>query len=615
MEFTGMMRYMINTTFFRFARAAALLCIVVSAATLPAAEVRLPDGIEIGEREDGRNLVRIDIGSETLFVDALFFPLHSTVHRPIFMIQTGGDDDTVFPESHVVLIPEGRDPTREPSQTVVTVRSGFTMRHGDRDVIILNFGRRATASDAVIWLPEQRTLIAGRLCDREGIAATSQSDTASWREALYDLLDLEPAIVIPGRGAPGGPELLAGQLARLTDLRSHIETALLAGIAENRADAAYDSGWFTEWKARAPAEAAAAFRAVYAEMAGLNPPWPLMEDRDLRAGPSPTRDTPGWTKPHKVLWRNYWPDRLEMLSIVAPGIEIVPFDSVEEALQEIGDADALIGTATAELLAAGGDLRWVQVGSAGVERYLTIPELASGKVLLTNGQRLASRVIAEHVMALTRALARGLNRAVTAQNEGAWKRREIGNSAPLTTLRGKTMLVVGLGGIGTEVARLADAVGMRVTAIRNSRRSGPPFVASVGLGEDLPAFAHEADVVVNCLPMTPDTEDLFDTDLFAVMKPTAFFINVGRGGTVDTDALVAALVNGRIAGAGLDVTDPEPLPENHPLWNAPNLIITPHFAAWSDDDSNLRWLLYRENLRRFAAGEELLSVVDPKRGY
>jgi len=177
------------------------------------------------------------------------------------------------------------------------------------------------------------------------------------------------------------------------------------------------------------------------------------------------------------------------------------------------------------------------------------------------------------------------------------------------------MLVVGLGGIGTEVARLANAAGMRVTAIRNSRRSGPPFVASVGLGDDLPAYAHEADVVVNCLPMTPDTEDLFDAELFAVMKPTAFFVNVGRGRTVDTDALVSALVNGRIAGAGLDVTDPEPLPENHPLWNAPNLIITPHFAAWSDDESNLHWLLYRENLRRFAAGEKLLSVVDPEKGY
>jgi phosphoglycerate dehydrogenase-like enzyme len=115
--------------------------------------------------------------------------------------------------------------------------------------------------------------------------------------------------------------------------------------------------------------------------------------------------------------------------------------------------------------------------------------------------------------------------------------------------------------------------------------------------------------------MTPDTADIFDAALFHVMKPTAFFVNVGRGGTVDTEALIAALSKGEIAGAGLDVTDPEPLPPGHPLWRAPNLIITPHYAAWSDIGRERRWLLYRENLRRFVAGEPLLSVVDPERGY
>ena len=177
------------------------------------------------------------------------------------------------------------------------------------------------------------------------------------------------------------------------------------------------------------------------------------------------------------------------------------------------------------------------------------------------------------------------------------------------------MLVVGLGGIGTEVARLASAAEMRVTGIRSSRRSGPPFVDRVGLTEELTEFASEADVVVNCLPMTPDTADIFDADLFDTMKNTATFVNVGRGGTVDTDALVAALSEGKIAGAGLDVTDPEPLPADHQLWKAPNLIITPHYAARSDIGRERRWLLYRENLRRFVTGEPLLSVVDPEKGY
>jgi phosphoglycerate dehydrogenase-like enzyme/glyoxylase-like metal-dependent hydrolase (beta-lactamase superfamily II) len=586
--------------------------LAIAAATEP----ELPQGIEIGQREDGRNQVQIELGSATVFVDVLFFPLHHGIQNPKLMIQTGEGDDTVFPESHISLVPDTRMATdAPPSETSVTVRSGFTMSHADRQIVILDFGRRATPADAAIWLPRDRTLITGRLCDREGVAATAQSDTAAWIAALSELLDLEPGIVIPGRGAPGGAELLREQMDRLEDLRTQVEAGLLADQSLDTVIESLGSPWFTAWRKLEPDAAASAVGAVFAEIGGLRTPWELLEDRGLTAGSSPTAADSGWSRPRKVLWRNWWPERLPMLSEVAPGVEIVPFESTADALDQIAEADALIGAATADLLAAGPRLRWVQVGSAGVERYLAIPKLASGEVLLTNGQRLASVTIGEHVMALTRALARGLNRAVTAQNNGLWQRSEIGESAPLTTLRGKTMLVVGLGGIGTEVARLAEGAGMRVTAIRNSRRSGPPFVARVGLGEDLMAYAREADVVVDCLPMTPDTEDLFDAELFAAMKPTAFFINVGRGGTVDTDALVEALATGHIAGAGLDVTDPEPLPEGHPLWKAPNLIITPHFAAWSDDDSDLMWLLFRENLRRFVAGEQLLSVVDPKAGY
>jgi phosphoglycerate dehydrogenase-like enzyme len=376
-----------------------------------------------------------------------------------------------------------------------------------------------------------------------------------------------------------------------------------------------DAQWFAAWSERDREGAAAGVTAIFDELGGLRTPWVLIEDSGLREGASPTRTDHDWTRPTKVLWRNRWPERLSMLAQVAPGVEIVPFDSAEEALESVAGADALIGTATAELLAAGERLRWVQVGSAGVEWALEFPRLADGDVLLTNGQRLASPVIAEHVMALTRSLARGINRAVEAQLDGEWRRFEIGDNAPLTGLRGKTLLVVGLGGIGTEVARLADGAGMRVTAIRSSRRSGPPFVARVGLNEDLESFLRDADVVVNCLPLTPDTRGLFGEELFELMKPSAFFINVGRGGTVDTEALIAALEGGVIAGAGLDVTDPEPLPEGHPLWGAPNLVITPHFAAWSDAGRELHWLLFRENLRRFVAGEPLLSVVDPERGY
>jgi len=591
----------------------AALFVGITAAVVAAA-VELPSGVVVKSVEStGRNAVWIDVGDDLLAIDAsgIKAPGDAT---PGFGLSTAAG---VAPVSAAVELRPDDRPADEnsASRASIIVRSGFTLASSEREVVFIDLGRSATASDVAVWLPTDRVLITGRICDRDRIEANTDSDTLAWTGALEDLLDLQPEVIVPGRGTPGGPELLTAQLARLSELREHVEAGLLAGETPGAVAESLAASWFTRWRADNPSASSETIRAVFDEMGGLRPPWELLEERSLREGPSPTRNDTDWTKPRKVLWRNYWPERLAMLAQVAPGVEIVPFDNNEQAIASIGDADALIGTANADLLAAGEKLRWVQVGSAGVERYLVIPELASGDVLLTNGQRLASPVIGEHVMALTRALARGLNRAVVAQTAGDWQRSEIGNSAPLTRLRGKTMLVVGLGGIGTEVARLASAAGMRVTAIRNSRRSGPPFVARVGLAEDLVDYLREADVVANCLPLTPQTRGQFDATLFEAMKPTAFFINVGRGGTVKTADLVTALETGQIAGAGLDVTDPEPLTEGHPLWKAPNLIITPHFAAWSDVGSERRWLLYRENLRRFVAGERLLSVVNPERGY
>jgi phosphoglycerate dehydrogenase-like enzyme len=185
----------------------------------------------------------------------------------------------------------------------------------------------------------------------------------------------------------------------------------------------------------------------------------------------------------------------------------------------------------------------------------------------------------------------------------------------MTLVRGKTMLVVGLGGIGSEVARLAHAAGMRVIATRASARTGPDYVSYVGLPDELLKLASEADVVVNTAPLTPQTTGVFDAEFFAKMKPTAYFINVGRGKSVVTSALVDALSSGAIAGAGLDVTDPEPLPAEHPLWRAPNLIVTPHVANDSDLGFGAQAEVIKENTRRYIAGERMLSVVDVARGY
>ena len=179
----------------------------------------------------------------------------------------------------------------------------------------------------------------------------------------------------------------------------------------------------------------------------------------------------------------------------------------------------------------------------------------------------------------------------------------------------RTLLVVGLGGIGTQVAKRGHGLGMHVIATRNSRREGPDYVDYVGLSDELYELAARADVVINTVPLTDQTRGMFDAGFFDVMKSNAFFITVGRGGSTVTDDLMAALQSGAIAGAGLDVTDPEPLPEGHPLWTMPRVIISPHTAGRSDKGRDRLYLMVKENLRRYVAGEPMLSVVDIERGY
>ena len=329
---------------------------------------------------------------------------------------------------------------------------------------------------------------------------------------------------------------------------------------------------------------------------------------------TPVRDRAGWQRPKKVLFWNSDPALLPALQAVAPGVELVPAKDAAEAAKLAGGVDAVLGFCTPEVLAAGTKIRWIQVYWAGVERCVSIPALAERNILLTNMQRVAAPVMAEHVLAMMLAFTRGLDFYILERSAARWT-RELPPPAKLTALEGKTVLVVGLGGIGTEVAKRAYALGMRVVATRASGRDGPPFVSYVGLPDELRKLAGEADFIVNTTPLTPATTGVFDAGFFAAAKQGAYFVNVGRGRSVVQADLVDALKSGRIAGAGLDVTDPEPLPADHPLWKFPNVIITPHVSADSDADQQVRFAILRENLRRYVAGEKMLSVVDVAKGY
>ncbi|HEY0683990.1 MAG TPA: D-2-hydroxyacid dehydrogenase [Steroidobacter sp.] len=338
----------------------------------------------------------------------------------------------------------------------------------------------------------------------------------------------------------------------------------------------------------------------------------VIEHYGLQQGDTPVKERKGWRQPKRILIGGFAARSGPVLQSVAPGVEFI-VAGTPEAKSKIASVDAVIGVCDADMVNAGKSIRWIQLVTAGVENCVSIPAVKERNILVTNMQRITGPIIAEHAIAMTLAFTRGLDLYIPAQARGEWDR-----SVPpgrMAVVNGKTMLVVGLGGIGTEVAKRAHALGMKVTATRNSGRTGPDFVSYVGLPDELPKLASEADFIVNTAPLTPQTKGIFNAELFAKMKPTAYLINVARGGSVVTSDLIDALKSNKIAGAGLDVTDPEPLPSDHPLWKAPNVIITPHISSSSDLGQDAQMEVVRENLRRYAAGDKMLSVVDVARGY
>lgn len=248
-------------------------------------------------------------------------------------------------------------------------------------------------------------------------------------------------------------------------------------------------------------------------------------------------------------------------------------------------------------------LRWVQVWSAGVNTALC--EAASRRgIQLTNTSGIHAEPIAEQALAMMLMFARRMHRVVAARSWGS--RPE---SRTPTVLRGRTLGVIGLGAIGRRLAELAGAFGMRVVAVRRRPEplEGIDWVGGVG---DLGRLMEDSDYVFNVLPLTPETRGVVTKEMFAKMKPTAFYMNFGRGATQDTAALVDALESGRVGGAGLDAHDPEPLPDDHPLWTIESAIITPHYAGEFDRYDEEALEVFVENVRRYRAGEGLMNLVD-----
>ena len=345
----------------------------------------------------------------------------------------------------------------------------------------------------------------------------------------------------------------------------------------------------------------------------------LIQDLELKETAKPIKNSPHWHKPSKVvvfLPDNRIPSKKDYkawLQGAAGNAQLVFVKSVEELELEKDDTDVYLGFChhvTPDMA----KLRWVQNYYVGVDRCLDNQLLLEGNVLLTNTKAIPGPGMAEHAIAMMLMLTHKMHVFYQQQQRSEWRRLSK-KDGQVMEVNGKTMLVVGLGGIGRQVAKRAHGLGMRVIATRNSSRKGPDYVDYVGLAPEMLDLAKQADVVVNITPLTKATPGMFNRNFFKAMKPTAYFINIGRGKSVVTDDLMAALNNNQIAGAALDVTDPEPLPTDHPLWKMPNVIITPHNSAPSDQMQQRFWTLVRENLRRYTAGEPMLNVVDLRRGY
>ncbi len=519
----------------------------------------------------------------------------------------------------------GRDTPQPP---IVTFPDRLVIDDGTQRVELFHLGTAHTRGGGFAYLPKQKVLFTGDAVVNGPYNFMGDGDSASWVQVIEGLQRLDVDLVAPGHGPMGDKQLLALQRRYFVELRAQVAAAMASGTPAAEIAASvrvadevkhYRGSFFKDQVAK-----------VHREMTGQEMPFELLQI-GIEEGPSPRKGDAAWTQPAKVVLGGR-PDLLPQLEMVAPGIKIVAPRSRAALLEEVADADGLIGVLDAEIYGRAKKLRWFQSFSAGVNEWVGAGEkspgiagFADGPVVLTNGRRCHGPNIADQVFSYLLAFTRGSKSAVEGRLKAAGAGAAGGGSAPTwkavdpatppTELRGKTMVLIGAGGIGSHVAERAHAFGLKVVAVDPKLAKPPRGVAELHRPADLVGLLPRADYLVVACPFTKETNGLIGRYQLEQLKPGAYLINVGRGPIVQREPLIEALRSGKLAGAGLDVTDPEPLPDNDPLWSLPNVIITPHSAGRSEGSVRRVNLLVRENVRRFAAGEPLLNVVDKRAGY
>ncbi len=304
---------------------------------------------------------------------------------------------------------------------------------------------------------------------------------------------------------------------------------------------------------------------------------------------------------------------IEKITEIAPGWEIIHGNDSSEWLSHLKDAEIVAGSwnrhVAGECLKEGASLKWFHTWAAGVNN-LPLEEFKRRGIILTNSSGVHANPISETILAMMLAFARGLNKYIKAQTEKKWI-----HTSPLSEIHGTTVGILGVGAIGEETARLAKAFNMKVLGMRRSGEPSP-YVDVMYDQSGINELLRLSDFVVNALPLTDQTRHLIGKEQFSVMKPTAYFINIGRGQTVDTGALIEALKKNRIAGAGLDVFEEEPLPPESPLWDMDNVIITPHSSGTTVYYDQRVMDILIPNLKSYVnGGLPEINMVDFERQY
>lgn len=300
------------------------------------------------------------------------------------------------------------------------------------------------------------------------------------------------------------------------------------------------------------------------------------------------------------------PRHREMLEKIAAEAHFTYEMNPTEAAVE--NADIILGNVPPVMLKNARKLRWIQLNTAGTDGY---PEVLPKDCLLTNATGAYGLAVSEHMLAMLLELMKKLHLYGANQQQHLWK-----DEGTVTSICGSRTLVVGLGDLGGEFAKRMHLLGSTVTGIRRGKGQKPEYLDALYQMDSLDNCLKDADIVASCLPGGADTTHIFNAETFAKMKPGAYFLNVGRGSAVDSRALANALNSGHLAGAGLDVTEPEPLPKDHPLWNAKNLVLTPHISGWYHlPETHERILgITVENLKAFLAGTPLRNQIDLNTG-